>query len=113
VLGAGFDALVNERANAMTWPKGDGATTSPSSGVGRPAPARYRLTLDGETVEQDAVLVAIGNTPTYGGGMKMCPAADPTDGLLDVVIAGPISRRPCCACSRRCTRVRTSAIRPL
>jgi diacylglycerol kinase (ATP) len=24
--------------------------------------------------------------------MRMCPAADPTDGLLDVVIAGPLSR---------------------
>ncbi len=38
------------------------------------------------------MLVAVGNTPAYGGGMKMCPAADPTDGLLDVVVAGPISR---------------------
>jgi diacylglycerol kinase (ATP) len=93
VLGAGFDALVNERANAMTWPKGrrryDFAIFRELVAL---RPRRYRLTLDGETVEQDAVLVAIGNTPTYGGGMKMCPAADPTDGLLDVVIAGPISR---------------------
>jgi diacylglycerol kinase (ATP) len=24
--------------------------------------------------------------------MKMCPEADPTDGVLDVVVAGPISR---------------------
>ena len=93
VLGAGFDALVNERANAMTWPKGrrryDFAIFRELVAL---RPRHYRLTLDGETVEQDAVLVAIGNTPTYGGGMKMCPAADPTDGVLDVVVAGPISR---------------------
>ena len=38
------------------------------------------------------MLVAVGNTACYGGGMRMCPAADPTDGLLDVVVAGPISR---------------------
>ena len=38
------------------------------------------------------MLVAVGNTHSYGGGMKMCPAADPTDGLLDVVVAGRISR---------------------
>ena len=44
------------------------------------------------TIELDAVLVAVGNTPSYGGGMRICPAADATDGLLDVVIAGPISR---------------------
>ena len=55
-------------------------------------PRRYRITLDGETRELDAVLVAVGNTASYGGGMRMCPAADPTDGLLDVVVAGPISR---------------------
>jgi len=93
VLGAGFDALVNERANAMTWPKGrrryDFAIFAELVGL---RPRRYRLTLDGEQMEQDAVLVAVGNTPAYGGGMKMCPAADPTDGLLDVVVAGPISR---------------------
>ena len=51
-----------------------------------------RALVDGETREQDAVLVAVGNTGTYGGGMRMCPDADPTDGLLDVVVAGPISR---------------------
>jgi diacylglycerol kinase (ATP) len=93
VLGAGFDALVNERANAMTWPKGrrryDLAIFAELVGL---RPRRYRLTLDGETMDRDAVLVAVGNTPAYGGGMKMCPAADPTDGLLDVVVAGPISR---------------------
>ena len=93
VLGAGFDALVNERANAMTWPKGrrryDFAIFAELVGL---RPRRYRLTLDDEPMEQDAVLVAVGNTPAYGGGMKMCPAADPTDGLLDVVVAGPISR---------------------
>ena len=93
VLGAGFDALVNERANAMTWPKGrrryDFAIFAELVGL---RPRRYRLTLDGEPMPQDAVLVAVGNTPAYGGGMKMCPAADPTDGLLDVVVAGPISR---------------------
>lgn len=94
VLGAGFDALVNERANAMRWPKGrrryDFAIFAELVGL---RPRRYRITLDGELMEQDAVLVAVGNTPAYGGGMKMCPAADPTDGLLDMVVAGPISRR--------------------
>jgi diacylglycerol kinase (ATP) len=93
VLGAGFDALVNERANAMRWPKGrrryDFAIFAELIKL---RPRRYRLTLDGEVVEQDAVLVAVGNTPAYGGGMHMCPAADPTDGLLDVVVAGAISR---------------------
>jgi diacylglycerol kinase (ATP) len=93
VLGAGFDAIVNERANAMRWPRGprryDLATYAE---LMRLRPRRYTLTLDGEVRELDAVLVAVGNTASYGGGMRICPAADPTDGQLDVVVAGRISR---------------------
>src|SRR4051794_18892318 len=94
VLGAGFDAIVNERANAMRWPKGrrryDVAILAELLRL-RPRP--YLITVDGESFDQEAVLVAIGNTSSYGGGMQMCPAADPADGLLDVVVAGPVSRR--------------------
>ena len=32
------------------------------------------------------MLVAVGNGPSYGGGMRVCPDADPADGLLDVVV---------------------------
>jgi diacylglycerol kinase (ATP) len=38
------------------------------------------------------MLVAIGNTSSYGGGMLICPQADPYDGLLDVTIIHPVSR---------------------
>ena len=38
------------------------------------------------------MFVAIGNTSCYGGGMRVCPHADPTDGLLDVTIIHPVSR---------------------
>jgi len=94
VLGAGFDAIVNERANAMYWPKGRRRyDLAIFAELLRLQPRHYTITLDGSTVETDANLVAVGNTSSYGGGMKMCPAADATDGLLDVVVAGPISRR--------------------
>jgi diacylglycerol kinase (ATP) len=53
---------------------------------------RYRITLDGVAQERDAVLVAVANAGSYGGGMRICPDADPTDGLLDVTVVGPISR---------------------
>ncbi len=93
VLGAGFDAIVNERANAMRWPKGRRRyDLAIYAELLRLRPRRYTITLDGRELTQDAVLVAVGNTPSYGGGMRMCPAADLADGLLDVVIAGPISR---------------------
>ena len=38
------------------------------------------------------MLVAIGNTSSYGGGMLICPQADPYDGLLDVTIIHPVGR---------------------
>jgi diacylglycerol kinase (ATP) len=93
VLGAGFDAIVNERANRMRFPRGprryDVAIVTE---LLRLHPRRYTLRLDGIEHTVDAVLVALGNTPSYGGGMRICPGADPHDGLLDLVVVGPISR---------------------
>lgn len=105
VLAAGFDAIVNERANAMRWPRGprryDLAIVLE---LARLRPRRYALRLDGEPLELDAVLVAVGNTASYGGGMRICPAADPTDGLLDVVVGGAMNRRTLMALKPRVYR---------
>ncbi|MDG4787181.1 diacylglycerol kinase family protein [Micromonospora sp. WMMD1102] len=93
VLAAGFDALVNERANRMSWPRGPRRyDLAILVELARLRPRRYLLRLDGVTRELDGVLVAVGNCPSYGGGMRICPTADPTDGLLDVVYAGRIGR---------------------
>ena len=93
VVAVGFDAQVNARANAMPWPKGSLRYTVAALAELRGfAPLSYRLTLDGEVREQQAMLVAIGNTTTYGGGMRICPRADPTDGFLDVTIIHPVNR---------------------
>ena len=56
------------------------------------SPLRYRLVLDGAVRELEAMLVAVGNTSTYGGGMQICPAADAGDGWLDVTIIHPFHR---------------------
>jgi diacylglycerol kinase (ATP) len=93
VLAAGFDAIVNERANAMRWPSGPRRyDVAVFVELVRLRARHYVLDLDGERVETDAVLVAVGNIASYGGGMRMLPAADPTDGLLDVVVGAPMSR---------------------
>ncbi|SCL33074.1 diacylglycerol kinase [Micromonospora rhizosphaerae] len=94
VVAAGFDAIVNERANRMRWPRGPRRyDLAILVELARLRPRRYTLRLDGEAQEVDAVLVAVGNCPTYGGGMRICPDADPTDGLLDVVVGGRFDRR--------------------
>src|SRR2546423_1668718 len=40
----------------------------------------------------EAVLVAVANTACYGGGFRICPDADPTDGVLDVLVGGRFTR---------------------
>jgi len=41
---------------------------------------------DGEELSTELTLEACGNTRSYGGGMKICPGADPRDGLLDATM---------------------------
>jgi diacylglycerol kinase (ATP) len=94
VLGMGFDSRVNDRANRMTWPHGkmryNIAMLAELPGF-RPLP--FRITLDdGEPWETEAMLVALGNAKSYGAGMLVCPDADLTDGLLDVMVLGPVSK---------------------
>lgn len=87
VLAAGFDAVVNERANGWRWPRGPmryNLAILRELPVFRPIP--YVLVLDGERVEAQAMLVAVGNGPAYGGGMRVTPDAAFDDGLLDVLV---------------------------
>ena len=92
-LATGFDALVNRRANEMPWPRGSGRYAVAVMAELRVfSPLQYRLALDGEVRELQAMLVAIGNSSSYGGGILICPNADPYDGLLDITIIHPVSR---------------------
>lgn len=45
-----------------------------------------------EVLEGDFLLTAIGNLPFCGGGFKGVPAATPTDGMIDVLIARDMTR---------------------
>jgi diacylglycerol kinase (ATP) len=93
VLAAGFDAIVNERANRMTWPKGQmryNLATLAELRVFDPLP--YTIELDGEERRLDAMLVAVGNGPSFGGGLRITEGAVLDDGMLDVVIIKPMSK---------------------
>ena len=87
VLASGFDSLVNERANAMRWPRGQmryNLATLAELRVFEPLP--YTLELDGQVRQVEAMLVAVGNGPSFGGGLRITHGASIDDGLLDVVI---------------------------
>ncbi|WP_460446636.1 diacylglycerol kinase [Angustibacter aerolatus] len=92
VLCGGFDAIVNERANGWVWPRGRmryNLAIARELPVFRPLP--YRLELDGEPWVTEAMLVAVANGRSYGGGMRVTPDARMDDGLLDVLVVGPLS----------------------
>jgi len=93
VLSAGFDALVTERANRWRWPRGPWRY---NLAIARELPLfrplRYRLELDGEVEELRGMLVSVANGSSFGGGMRIAPDASMDDGLLDVVVLGPVSR---------------------
>ncbi len=94
VVATGFDSLVSDRTNRMSWPHGrmryNLAMVAELSKL-RLLP--FRLVLDGErTIEADLTLVAFGNTRTYGGGMRITPNADHSDGLLDITMVHSASR---------------------
>jgi diacylglycerol kinase (ATP) len=93
VLAAGFDAVVNERANKMTWPKGQmryNLATLAELRVFEPLP--YTLQIDDQQLTLEAMLVAVGNGPSFGGGLRITEGAVLDDGLLDVVIIKPMSK---------------------
>lgn len=93
VLAAGFDAVVNERANQMTWPRGQMRYNLATVAELRTfRPRGYTLDLDGSTRRVDAMLVAVGNGPSFGGGLRITEGALLDDGLLDVVIIKPMSK---------------------
>ncbi|WP_424186184.1 diacylglycerol/lipid kinase family protein [Actinokineospora sp. G85] len=93
VLCAGFDSAVNERVNRMRWPHGrrryDLAIVAELAAL---RPRTLVVDTDAGAQELTATMVAVGNTGFYGGGIPVCPAADPTDGLLDLTVVGEVSR---------------------
>ena len=83
ILSTGFDSVVNERANRMRWIRGRlkyNLAILLELPVFRPR--QYHFQIDGETFEIDAMLIAIANGQSYGGGMN----------VFDVMILEPVSK---------------------
>ncbi|MET0830669.1 MAG: diacylglycerol kinase [Microbacterium sp.] len=98
VLASGFDSRVNDRANAMRWPRG-GSRYNIAILIEfltlKGIPYEIDLELaDGarERIVGDLVMATVGNGSHYGGGIPICPDADPADGLLDVTLVRPAGR---------------------
>ena len=93
VLSTGFDAIVNERANSMSWPKGPNRyNVAIAIELPRFAPRHYEIVLDDRTISTQAMLIAVANGRSYGGGMLVCPQSDMADGYFDVMVLHPVSK---------------------
>ncbi len=51
----------------------------------------YIVEVNGETVDAEQTFVCVCNGRFYGGGFNPVPEADPTDGLLDVLLVKKVS----------------------
>jgi len=98
VVATGFDSLVSDRTNRMRWPHGRMRyNVAMLAELSRLRLLPFHLVFDdgsGTTRELDTLLTlaAFGNTRSYGGGMRICPNADPADGLLEVTMLHSASR---------------------
>ena len=90
---AGFDALCNQRANEISWPKGQRRyDIAMVLELAKFKPIHYEATIDGEHRSFDAMLCAVANGPAFGGGMNIAPDAKVDDGYLDLFIVHAMSR---------------------
>jgi diacylglycerol kinase (ATP) len=93
VLSSGFDSVVNEKANTLRWPKGP-AKYNLAIALELPLfkPSHFEIELDDRKISTEAMLIAVANGSSYGGGMQVCPNASLTDGFFDVMVLNPISK---------------------
>lgn len=94
VMAAGFDSLVTDRANRMSWPRGRMRyNLAMVAELSQLKLLPFRVSIDGGPLDETPLtFAAFGNTRSYGGGMLICPGADRHDGLLDVTMAASDSR---------------------
>lgn len=99
VVSTGYDAIVNRRTNRMTTKFGPLSYGWVAlSALAEFTPRHYRISIDGQDRELDAMLIAVGNGGHFGGGMRVCPTASVVDGLLDITIIHAVSRRTLLSC---------------
>ena len=92
VVGVGLDAAANRLANAWPrWLRGHGGYTLAAVAAMFSAPAqKIKVLTRGQDggwatwLDEPATLVAVGNAPSYGGGMRITPRALADDGKLDI-----------------------------
>jgi diacylglycerol kinase (ATP) len=93
VAGAGFDSEVNAHANRVRFLQGTAKYAFSTFVIlARFTAGRFSVRVDGEEHTLPAMLIAVANASSYGGGMLVCPEASLDDGTLDVCVIGEIPK---------------------
>jgi diacylglycerol kinase (ATP) len=93
VAGCGFDAQVAARVNRGRFLHGTAAyVAAVLQTLASFHASRLCLTVDGHRVATSAMLCAVANSSSYGGGMRVAPHATLCDGLLDICVVKEVGR---------------------
>ena len=86
MAGIGFDASVSDRFANDNIRGPIGYMKAVLSEISTYKPKKYRLTIDGESIEREAFMISVANSPQYGNNAYIAPQASINDGVLDVCI---------------------------
>ena len=95
VASAGMSGAIAQRANETTKALGGKVSYlwATLAVFARWQNSELRLTVDDETRVGHMHDVVVANGKTFGGGMIICPDAEPDDGLFDVLTIGDLTKR--------------------
>lgn len=93
VLSAGIDAAVASYARQLTFPRGPlKYKFATLREVPKYKPYGVEVTADGQKWVQQCTLVAVANSPVFGGGLIISPESRVDDGVLELVITEPLGK---------------------
>ncbi len=94
VASTGFDSVVTEIANKMAIKARGPAkyTFAAFRALTSFRVSNFHFNCDGKLSAEKAMLIAVANSRSYGGGMKIAPAAELDDGLFDICLVKEVSR---------------------
>jgi diacylglycerol kinase (ATP) len=95
IASCGFDAQVNERANTYRGPAGTlKYLVALAVELAKLNSREFVVSTDGGANQAGRfTLIAVGNTSSYGGGLRMCPTADAFDQQFEVTYVDKVTRR--------------------
>jgi YegS/Rv2252/BmrU family lipid kinase len=94
IASVGYDSIANRIANDTRLIKGNLVYAYAAlRALASWQSASFTVYLDGVEHRFGGYNVVVANTSYYGGGMKVAPAADPTDGMLDVLFVTDVPKR--------------------